>query len=173
MSQEQTPVQGKDQRSWNLNIILLSMFRSVSPARSPRPEIRDFSLNFSQVGMVAVGAVRLKRKTLPLGIKEWPEEVIQKKLLEVVTSPNVDVEIAVAYMEHLPEGINSAISLETLDKGKRWLQLLLSAPQCIKQWDDRALAGLLQLLGIDQVIFKKRFLKIQLLSIKCVSRRLT
>ena len=154
------------------------MFRSVSPARSPRPEIRDFSLNFSQVGMVAVGAVRLKRKTLPLGIKEWPEEVIQKKLLDMVTSPNVDVEIAVAYMEHLPEGINSVISLETLDKGKRWLQLLLSAPQStsinlIKQWDDRALTELLQLLGIEQVIFKKRYLKIQLLSIKCVSRRLT
>ena len=55
--------------------------------------MRDFSLNFSQVGMVAVSAVRLKRKTLPLGINEWPKEVIQQKLLDVVTCANVDVEV--------------------------------------------------------------------------------
>ena len=56
--------------------------------------MRDFSpLNFSQVGMVAVSAIRLKRKTLPLGINEWPEEVIQEKLLDVVTRPNVDIEV--------------------------------------------------------------------------------
>ena len=90
---EKTPAQGKDQ-SWSLNLILLPMLRSVSPAaRSPRPN-RDFSpLNFTQVGMVAVGAIRLKRKTLPLGINEWPEEVIQEKLLELVTRANVDVEV--------------------------------------------------------------------------------
>lgn len=62
---------------------------------------------------------------------------------------------AVAYMERLPGGINSVISLECLDQGKRWLQLLLSAPQCIQQWNDEALAGLLDLLGIDQVTIKR------------------
>ena len=74
---------------------MLPMLRSVSlAARSPRPSVRDFSpLNFTQVGMVAVSAIRLKRKTLPLGINEWPEEVIQEKLLEVVTRANVDVEV--------------------------------------------------------------------------------
>ena len=72
------------------------------------------------------------------------------------------MQTAVAYMEHLPEGINSVISLQNLDQGKRWLQLLLSAPQCIEQWNDQALADLLQLLGIHQVTFNK-FL---LLSIK-------
>ena len=136
--------------------------------------MRDFSLNFSQVGMVAVSAVRLKRKTLPLGINEWPKEVIQQKLLDVVTCANVDVEViskalrtsdqtkqilvqsAVAYIEHLPEGINSVISLQNLDQGKRWLQLLLSAPQCIEQWNDQALADLLQLLGIHQVDLKRK-----------------
>ena len=65
------------------------------------------------------------------------------------------VQTAVAYMEHLPEGINSVISLQNLDQGKRWLQLLLSAPQCIEQWNDQALASLLQLLGVHQVTFKK------------------
>ena len=88
-----------------------------------------------------MSAVRLsKRKTLPHGINEWPEEVIQEKLLAAVTHVNVDVEVilqtllpkanisltqtAVAYMEYLPEGINSVISLQSLDQGKRWLEIL-------------------------------------------------
>ena len=54
-------------------------------------------------------------------------------------------------MEHLPDGINSVISLHKLEKGKRWLQLLLSAPQ----WNDQDLASLLQLLGVHQVAFRK------------------
>ena len=139
MPREQTPIQGKDQ-SWKSNF-LLSMLRSISSpaARSPRPTMRDFSpLSFSQAGMVAMSAVRLsKRKTLPHGINEWTEEVIQEKLLAVVTQVNVDVEVilqtllpnanisltqtAVAFMEYLPEGINSVISLQSLDQGKRWL----------------------------------------------------
>ena len=67
------------------------------------------------------------------------------------------VQTAVAYIEHLPEGINSVISLQNLDQGKRWLQLLLSAPYCIEQWNDQALASLLQLLGVHQVTFKKLY----------------
>ena len=92
MFREKPP--GKDQ-SWSKNLILLPMLRSVSPAaRSPRSSVRDFSpLNFTQVGMVAVSAIRLKRQTLPLGINEWSEDVIQEKLLEVVTRANVDVQV--------------------------------------------------------------------------------
>ena len=90
---EQTP--GKDQ-SWSMNLILFPMLRSVSPA-APRPNVRDFSpLNFTQVGMVAVSAIRLKRQTLPLGINEWSEDVVQEKLLEVVTRANVDVQVTLS-----------------------------------------------------------------------------
>ena len=46
--------------------------------------------------MVAVSAIRLKRQTLPLGINEWSEEVIQEKLLEVVTRANVDVQVTLS-----------------------------------------------------------------------------
>ena len=70
----------------------------MSPARSPRPEtaLRELPLNFSQVGMVALSAVKLKRKTPPVGIETWTTEAVQERLLEVVKQKNVDVEVTIS-----------------------------------------------------------------------------
>ena len=42
---------------------------------------------YCQVGLVAVGAVKMKRKILPAGSEDWPKDLIQEKLLEAVTCP--------------------------------------------------------------------------------------
>ena len=96
-----------------------------SPSISPRPTPRDFALNFSQVGtvgggfcmvvvgmvrmrwvcyqkycqvgLVAVGAVKMKRKILPAGSEDWPKDLIQEKLLEAVTCPNICLQVAIFY----------------------------------------------------------------------------
>ena len=69
----------------------------------------------------------------------------------------------VAYLDHLPDGINAEISLQCLDKGKRWLQLLLQPQEWRQdgttettQWNDQALTDLLLLLGIDKVFLNSR-----------------
>ena len=68
-----------------------------------------------------------------------------------------------AYLDHLPDGINAEISLQCLDKGKRWLQLLLQPQEWRQdgttettQWNDQALTDLLLLLGIDKVFLNSR-----------------
>ena len=129
--------------------------------------------------MVALSAVKLKRKTPPVGIETWTKEAVQERLLEVVKQKNVDVEVTisialypkwksliqgvVAYLDHLPDGINAEISLQCLDKGKRWLQLLLQPQEWRQdgttettQWNDQALTNLLLLLGIDKVSLNSR-----------------
>ena len=129
--------------------------------------------------MVALSAVKLKRKTPPVGIETWTTEAVQERLLEVVKQKNVDVEVTisialypmwkslvqgvVAYLDHLPDGINAEISLQCLDKGKRWLQLLLQPQEWRQdgttettQWNDQALTDLLLLLGIDKVFLNSR-----------------
>ena len=46
--------------------------------------------------MVALSAVKLKRKTPPVGIETWTKEAVQERLLEVVKQKNVDVEVTIA-----------------------------------------------------------------------------
>ena len=52
---------------------------------------------YCQVGLVAVGAVKMKRKILPAGSEDWPKDLIQEKLLEAVTCPNICLQVAIFY----------------------------------------------------------------------------
>ena len=52
---------------------------------------------YYQVGLVAVGAVKMKRKILPAGSEDWPKDLIQEKLLEAVTCPNICLQVAIFY----------------------------------------------------------------------------